>query len=184
METATALLLEGGEQEFLRITSTAMKIIQNVLCEPTEEKYRRVRFASKYVSKPGVAELLTAIGFELQDEYYVLKETSAAGVLEKKEQLIAARKGATNCILGWDVPSSSLKFSSVTGAGKYGDVFSGRMDGKEVTVKTLKPDCGEIAREAFDRELDLLTKLNHPNLVQLLAVTLTSDPTALILVSM
>jgi len=47
METATALLLEGGEQEFLRITSTAMKIIQNVLCEPTEEKYRRVRFASK-----------------------------------------------------------------------------------------------------------------------------------------
>jgi len=92
-----------------------------------------------------------------QDDYYVLKETSAAALLEKKEQLIAVRKGATKCILGWDVPSSSLKFSSVTGAGKYGDVFSGRMDGKEVTVKTLKPDCGEIAREAFDRELDLLT---------------------------
>ena len=47
METATALLLDGGEQEFLRITSTAMKIVQNVLCEPAEEKYRRVRAASK-----------------------------------------------------------------------------------------------------------------------------------------
>lgn len=47
MEAATALLLQGGEQEFMRITSTAMKIIQNVLCEPGEEKYRRVRAASK-----------------------------------------------------------------------------------------------------------------------------------------
>ena len=47
MEAATALLLQGGEQEFMRITSTAMKIIQNVLCETGEEKYRRVRAASK-----------------------------------------------------------------------------------------------------------------------------------------
>ena len=78
-------------------------------------------------------------------------------MLERKEELISARKNASSCILGWDAPSSSLQFSRVLGVGKYGDVFAGQMDGKEVMVKTLKPDGGEVAREAFDRELDLLT---------------------------
>lgn len=86
-----------------------------------------------------------------------MSEELTATVLERKEELVAARKNASSCILGWDVPSSSLRFSRVLGVGKYGDVFAGQMDGKEVMVKTLKPDGGEVAREAFDRELDLLT---------------------------
>jgi len=81
-----------------------------------------------------------------QDDYYVLKETSAAALLEKKEQLIAVRKGATKLHPGLGRPlilSQVLKCRQ--GQERYGDVFSGRMDGKEVTVKTLKPrlwgDC-------------------------------------------
>lgn len=47
METAIATLKEGHEeQEFLRITATAMKIIQNIQNEPIEDKYRRLRDSS------------------------------------------------------------------------------------------------------------------------------------------
>lgn len=47
METAIAALKEKHEeQEFLRITATAVKIIQNIQNEPIEDKYRRLRDSS------------------------------------------------------------------------------------------------------------------------------------------
>lgn len=47
METAiTPLKEKSEEQEFLRITATALKIIQNIQNEPIEEKYRRLRATS------------------------------------------------------------------------------------------------------------------------------------------
>ena len=74
---------------------------------------------------------------------------------EKKAQLIAGRK-ATGSIIGWDVPASCLKFSAVLGKGRFGDIFIGQMDGQEVVVKVLQPDCGTEGKMAFDRELDIL----------------------------
>ena len=44
MEQSLEVLWEGREErEFLRVTSTALKIIQNIQNEPSEEKYRRLR---------------------------------------------------------------------------------------------------------------------------------------------
>ena len=74
---------------------------------------------------------------------------------DKKSQLIAARK-ATGSIVGWDVPASCLKFSAVLGKGRFGDIFVGQMDGQEVVVKVLQPDCGTEGKFAFDRELEIL----------------------------
>ena len=47
MEAAIASLQAGEEQEFLRDSGTALKVLQNILNEPGEDKYRRVRSASK-----------------------------------------------------------------------------------------------------------------------------------------
>ena len=58
--------------------------------------------------------------------------------------------------MGWDVPASCLKFSLVQGKGKFGDIFIGRMDDRNVRVKIMRPDCNKDAKEAFDRELDIL----------------------------
>lgn len=49
-----------------------------------------------------------------------------------------------------------LKFMTAFGTCKYGEVFGGSMNDEDVVIKTLKPDGGEMARECFDRELDLL----------------------------
>ena len=91
----------------------------------------------------------------LQGNCYVLDETFVSSLSAKKQEIRAARK-TTGSILGWDVPFSTLKFTEAIGTCKYGEVFRGTMDNTEIVVKTLKPDGGELSRESFDRELDLL----------------------------
>ena len=75
--------------------------------------------------------------------------------MEKKTQIIASRK-ALGSVMGWDVPSSFLKFTQVRDKGRFGDVFVGRMDDQDVTVKVVRPDCNQNTKHAFDRELDIL----------------------------
>ena len=57
---------------------------------------------------------------------------------------------------GWDIPTTAIHYSRVLSICKYGDIFSGRFDNKDVAIKTLKPDCSAGAKEAFRRELDIL----------------------------
>ena len=93
----------------------------------------------------------------MQEEYYLLPDPAATPelLLEWKARLVASRK-TTGSILGWEVPPSSLQFSQLLRVGRYGDIFQGRMDGREVAVKTRRPDVAQGARDAFDRELELL----------------------------
>lgn len=183
MEAAIDMLQKGGVEEFMQISSTALKVIQNVLTYPMEDKYRRIRTTCKYIAKPGAAELLVAVGFERKEEHFVLDRgglTDSATLLERKAKLFNARRG-TGLLLGWDVPACSLQFSSVLGSTGFGDTFTGQMDGRDVVIKTLKPAIGEAARESFNREMKTLMSVNHPGIVELYAVTLTSEPTSLVL---
>ena len=43
MDDALATLASYEEQDFLRVTAAALKILQNIQNEPSEEKYRRLR---------------------------------------------------------------------------------------------------------------------------------------------
>ena len=48
MEDILRSLRAGVEdKEFLRLTRTALKLVQNVLNDPSHEKYRRIRATSK-----------------------------------------------------------------------------------------------------------------------------------------
>jgi hypothetical protein len=66
MDDALATLASYEEQDFLRVTAAALKILQNIQNEPSEEKYRRLRRESAFCAKPGTCELLQALGFELR----------------------------------------------------------------------------------------------------------------------
>lgn len=72
-----------------------------------------------------------------------------------KHQITASRK-TTGSVMGWDVPPSCIKFSLVQDKGKFGDIFIGRMNDQDVTVKVVRPDCDQQAKQAFDTELDIL----------------------------
>ena len=76
-------------------------------------------------------------------------------LLERKSQIIASRR-AVGTVMGWDVPSSCLKFSLLQEKGKYGDIFVGRMDDRNVLVKIVQPGCNQESKCSFDRELEIL----------------------------
>ena len=42
------------------------------------------------------------------------------------------------------------------GSGKFGDVFKGFLNNQPVAIKTLKPDCGDLAKAEFDRETRIM----------------------------
>lgn len=90
-----------------------------------------------------------------QGEEYELDPEEDSCLLQRKAQVVAARRGMGS-VMGWDVPASSLKFSLVQNKGRFGDIFLGRMDEREVRVKVVQPDCKQEAKCAFDRELDIL----------------------------
>ena len=54
------------------------------------------------------------------------------------------------------MPTTAIHYSKVLSLCKYGDIFAGQFDGKDIAIKTLKPDCSSGAKEAFKRELDIL----------------------------
>jgi len=93
----------------------------------------------------------------LQGSYLVFPGTvSAAEQLKPwKHQIIECRK-QTGQIEGWDVPGTSLKYSDLLGSGKFGDVYKGYLDNQPVAIKTLKPDCGDLAKAEFDRETRIM----------------------------
>lgn len=75
--------------------------------------------------------------------------------MQRKAEVIVSRK-EVGTVMGWDVPPSCLKFSLLQDKGRFGDIFLGRMDDREVMVKVVQPDCNQEAKSAFDRELDIL----------------------------
>ena len=94
--------------------------------------------------------------YALQGNYLVFPANGSVEQLRLwKKQIIEVRK-QTGCIEGWDVPGTSLKFSDMLGSGKFGDVFKGFLDSQAVAIKTLKPDCGELAKAEFDRETRIM----------------------------
>lgn len=90
-----------------------------------------------------------------QGQHHVLDETYIPLLTSKKKQIMAARR-RTPSILGWDVPFSMVRFTTVLGACIYGEVFGGSLDDEAVVIKTFKPHFGATARAGFDREIDIL----------------------------
>ena len=98
---------------------------------------------------------MVIVYFSMQDDEYKLDPELDSSLLEKKSLIVASRR-EVGTVMGWDVPSSSLKFSLVQDKGRFGDIFLGQMDDRDVTVKVVRPDCNQEAKCAFDRELDIL----------------------------
>jgi serine/threonine protein kinase len=68
-------------------------------------------------------------------------------------------------------------FGERLGAGQFGEVFVGtwiKYGSRQVAVKTLK--VATMAPAEFLKEAEIMKKLRHPSLVQLLGVCTTSEP--------
>ncbi|XP_065836431.1 tyrosine-protein kinase CSK-like [Oscarella lobularis] len=79
---------------------------------------------------------------------------------------------------GWAIKRQDLSIGASIGKGEFGDVHSGMYKGQKVAIKTLKDD--QAAIQSFLQEASLMTRLRHPNLVQLLGVSLDQKPTYIV----
>lgn len=73
----------------------------------------------------------------------------------------------------WEIERSHVKLGKQLGAGNYGEVWRATYDKKTVAVKTVKEDSYQqvsMGIEEFMREAQVMKKMNHPNLVQLVGV--------------
>ena len=70
------------------------------------------------------------------------------------------------------VDPTRLIRGSAIGEGGFGSVRAARLNGAKVAVKTLHGDMDEKTRAAFETEVGLLMRMEHPNIVRLLGVCL------------
>lgn len=75
----------------------------------------------------------------------------------------------------WEINPRSITMGALLGSGMFGDVIQGTYNGKAVAIKTLK-NVDPEGVETFLAEADVMTRLQHPNLVQLIGVVTTGSP--------
>jgi len=75
----------------------------------------------------------------------------------------------------WEIKKTSLTKLKTLGKGHFGEVWHGKWDKKiDVAVKEMNPET--MKKADFIAESEILKKMNHPKLVQLLAVSTKEDP--------
>lgn len=106
---------------------------------------------------------------------------SRTGTLELSS-LLPRKSSATRAT---EYSISSIRFLEELGEGAFGKVYRGELVMPQgavipIAIKTLKEDATSKTRNDFQREADLMTDLQHPNIVCLLGVCFRDEPLSML----
>mmetsp|Transcript_10610 Transcript_10610/g.13351 ORF Transcript_10610/g.13351 Transcript_10610/m.13351 type:complete len:400 (-) Transcript_10610:162-1361(-) len=81
----------------------------------------------------------------------------------------------------WQVNWAEVELKTLIGSGRFGEIYKGRWCGTEVAVKMPQhgPHINRRVMEAFKREVRIMSRLHHPNIVLFLGGSL--EPTNMFL---
>lgn len=119
--------------------------------------------------------------------------SAARAVNSPSASLASGRRSATNSsvemnsllprkqVRATEYSRSSIHFMAELGEGAFGKVWRGELVMSQgavvpVAIKTLKREANHKTRADFQREADLMTDLQHPNIVCLLGVCFMDEP--------
>ncbi|CAG2186770.1 LCK [Mytilus edulis] len=86
-------------------------------------------------------------------------------IVIKKEFEKKAPRGGEN---KWDIPREEFSMDQIIGAGNFGKVYKGKMNGKVIAIKISKG--GQMSTKEFLAEAEIMKKCQHENLVELLGI--------------
>merc|ERR1712113_743396 len=75
----------------------------------------------------------------------------------------------------WKVDFHQLDFEKRIGKGNFGEVWKGTFLGTDVAIKKLFFVDDDFMQKYIEREMDTLTGLSHPNIVQLMGLCIETD---------
>jgi len=79
----------------------------------------------------------------------------------------------------WEIDRADVQLGARVGGGNFGEVFKGMWRCQvEVAIKTLKDEQGW---EEFNKEVEVLKRLHHPNLVQVFGLVSVGEPLMLVM---
>lgn len=79
----------------------------------------------------------------------------------------------------WEIPKDELVILERIGRGSFGVVKKGTWRGTDVAVKILMD--GTVDHDEFVMEMDILSRLHHPNVLQLLGSSTASTPFVIVM---
>ncbi|MCO5584795.1 hypothetical protein L7F22_038727 [Adiantum nelumboides] len=142
-------------------------------------KQRRLKVAFK-THAGNLGDYLKACLQELEArgiQEQTLRETLAKhhrdGNLTGQQLLVLKEKGYQN---GWYISPTAIDLSTeIVGSGSTSDTYKGIWRGLEVAVKCIRPSLfnDERSVQSFCQEVDLLSRVRHPNVVQFLGASLS-----------
>ncbi|CAG0895515.1 unnamed protein product, partial [Darwinula stevensoni] len=123
-------------------------------------------------SSDGHEGMIPANYVQKRSEHY---EKDADGLCIQLKNSVPKMDLASECKVfeqhGWVIQKKDLELGETLGKGEFGDVLLGSVQGMKVAVKMLKKDSPK-ALEEFLAEAEMMTSLQHPNLVQLLGLVI------------
>ena len=71
-------------------------------------------------------------------------------------------------ILDWEIHKDNITILNELGKGEFGTVYLADWNKTPVVVKIMNNDIHEEKKSLFVKELDIMTRLHHPNILQIL----------------
>ncbi|XP_063046571.1 tyrosine-protein kinase ITK/TSK [Engraulis encrasicolus] len=108
---------------------------------------------------------------------------NAAGLITRLRHCVSWKKQPSQDIPEpfsetWELDPEELELVKEVGSGQFGLVWQGQWQGRQVAVKMVKE--GAMSEEEFKEEAQVMKKVSHPKLVQLLGVVMQRSPMYLV----
>ena len=166
-----------AKENALRLSSQQVQSLQNDLATKENDLRRQVQSLQNYLAEKENALRLSSQQVQSLQNYLAEKKT----IIQRSEDTIADQQRQIRRYRDnphWVIQREEVEVTEeVLGKGGWGEVKVGLFRGTRVAVKCLHQEIvSEFYLELFSREMDIASRVRHPNLLQFIGATKVGNP--------